>query len=148
MRGSLRIAIIVIIALVIILVGGYYLYNVFLNKPSEGADSDYEWTVMDEFYSPRDLVEEYIMNDAEARDIFPVSIINYGDDESVLRRFRGSRFAGPTEAQLKMMFKGLEEWKLVDIKYQDEKEREIKRTVLYVYMDGDWSVGDGGQLAD
>jgi len=118
-----------------------------LDKPSQSADYDHEWTTMDEYYTPRDLVEEYIMNDAEVKDIFPVSIINYGDDDSVLRRFRGSRFAGPTEAQLKMMFKGMEEWMLIDIKYQDDKEREIKRTILYIYMNGDWSVGDGGQLA-
>jgi hypothetical protein len=148
MTSSLRIAIITLIALVVILIGGYTIYNAFLSKPSTSSQPDYEWTVMDEYYTPRDLVEEYIMNDAEARDIFPVSIINYGNDESVLRRFRGSRFAGPTDAQLKMMFKGLEDWKLVDIKYKDDKEREIKRTVLYVYMDGNWSVGDGGHLAD
>ncbi len=146
MTGSFRIAIIIIIALAIISIGGYYIYNVFLGKPSPSAEHEYEWTTMDEYYTPKDLVEEYIMNDAEARENLPVSIINYGDDESVLRRFRGSRFAGPTEAQLKMMFNGLEEWKLVDIKYQDDKEREIKRTVLYIYMNGDWSVGDGGQL--
>ena len=147
MTGSVRIAIIIIIALAVILVGGYYISNVFLGKPSPSAEYEYEWTTMDEYYTPKDMVEEYILSDAEARDNLPVSIINYGDDKSVLRRFRGSRFAGPTEAQLKMMFKGMEEWKLIDIKYQDDKEREIKRTVLYIYMDGDWSVGDGGQLA-
>jgi len=147
MTNSLRLVVIVTIALAVILIGGYYIYNAFLGKPSRSSEPDYEWTVMDEYYTPKNLIEEYIMNDAEARDIFPVSIINYGNDQSVLRRFRGSRFAGPTEAQLKMMFKGLEDWKLVDIKYQDDKEREIKRTVLYVYMNGDWSVGDGGQLA-
>jgi hypothetical protein len=147
MSNTIRIAIIVTIALVIVLVGGYYIYNTLLGKSPKSSEDDYEWTVIDEYYTPKDLVEEYIKNDAETRDIFPVSIINYGDEESVLRRFRGSRFAGPTEAQLKMMFKGLEEWKLIDIKYKDDKEREVKRTVLYVYMNGAWSVGDGGQLA-
>ena len=147
MTSGFRVAIIVIIALVVVLVGGYYIYNSFLGKSPKSDKDDYDWTVIDEYYTPRDLVEEYIKNDAETRDIFPVSIINYGDDESVLRRFRGSRFAAPTEAQLRMMFKGMEEWKLIDIKYQDDKEREVKRTVLYVYMNGAWSVGDGGQLA-
>ena len=147
MSVPLRTPFIVILILIFILVGGYFIYKSFLDKPSQSADYDHEWTTIDEYYTPRDLVEEYIMNDAEVKDIFPVSIINYGDDGSVLRRFRGSRFAGPTEAQLKMMFKGMEEWKLIDIKYQNDKEREIKRTVLYIYMNGDWSVGDGGQLA-
>ena len=147
MTRSFRIAIIIIIALIVILVGGYFIYNVFFGKPSTSGGHEYEWTTMDEYYTPKDSVEEYILSDAEARGTLPVSIINYGDDESVLRRFRGSRFAGPTEAQLKMMFKGMEEWKLIDIKYQDDKERDIERTVLYVYMNGEWSVGDGGHLA-
>jgi hypothetical protein len=146
MTRSFRIAIIVVIVLVVILVGGYTIYNAFLGKPSTSAEHEYEWTTMDENYTPKDSVEEYILNDAEARGTLPVSIINYGDDESVLRRFRGSRFAGPTEAQLKMMFKGMEDWKLIDIKYKDDKDREIIRTVLYIYINGEWSVGDGGQL--
>lgn len=147
MTGSFRIVVIIIIGLAVIVVGGYVIYNVFSGNPSKSADHKYEWTTMDEYYTPKDLVEEYILRDAEARGTLPVSIINYGEDKSELRRFRGSRFAGPTEAQLKMMFKGMEEWKLVEIKYSDDKEREITRAVLYIYANSDWSVGDGGQLA-
>jgi len=45
-----------------------------------------------------------------------------------------------------MMFNGLEDWKLVEILYKTEKEQEIQRTVLYVYINGAWSVGDSGEL--
>jgi len=130
----------------IIAVGGYYLFQSIRGAASEAGEGDYEWTTMDEYYAPRDLVEDFILKDAAAKDILPVSIRNYGNDKSVLKRFRGSRFAGPTEAQLKMMFKGLEDWKLVDIKYVNEKDREIQRTVLYVSLHGEWRVGDSGKL--
>ncbi|MBN1223224.1 MAG: hypothetical protein JXB23_08230 [Candidatus Aminicenantes bacterium] len=134
------------IILGIVLIGAYFLYESFKGKPSKSDLEDYEWTLVDEYYVPRDLVEDFIQQDASAKDILPVSIRNYGNDKSIMKRFRGSRFAGPTEAQLKMMFKGLEDWKLVDIKYKNDKEREIQRTVLYVYYNGEWSVGDSGKL--
>jgi hypothetical protein len=139
---------IVFVIMVVVLLAGYFIYKSFFLSPSPKYAQDYEWTVIDEYYTPRDLVEDYIMKDAMARGNLPINIINYGDDPSVLRRFRGKRFAGPTEAQLSMMFSGLEEWKIVDIMYKTEKDQEIQRTVLYVLMNGEWSVGDSGRLAE
>jgi len=146
MNRILKIVILFLI-LDIILIGGYFIARSFLGRSAGTSDLEKEWTTMDEYYTPKDLVEDFIQQDAAAKDIFPVSIRNYGNDKSILKRFRGSRFAGPTEAQLKMMFKGMEDWKLIDIKYKDEKDREVQRSVLYVYFDGEWSVGDSGLLA-
>ena len=130
----------------VVLVIAYFIYKSFILSPSPKYTQEYEWTVVDEYYTPKDLVEDFIKQDAIARNNLPINIINYGDDSSVLRRFRGKRFARPTEAQLSMMFRGMEEWKLVDIMYKTEKEQEVQRTVLYVYVKGEWTVGDSGQL--
>jgi hypothetical protein len=137
---------ILFIVMILVLAIGYFIYRSFVLSPTPKYAQEYEWTVIDEYYTPKDLVEDFIKQDALARNNLPINIINYGDDQSVLRRFRGKRFAGPTEAQLSMMFSGLEEWKLVDIQYKTEKDQEIQRTVLYVYLNGEWSVGDSGQL--
>lgn len=139
--------IILYVIMIVVLVIGYFIYKSFVLSPSPKYAQEYEWTVIDEYYTPKDLVEAFIKQDALARNNLPINIINYDDDPSVLRRFRGKRFAGPTEAQLSMMFRGLEEWKLVDIMYKTEKDQEVQRTVLYVYVNGEWSVGDSGQLA-
>jgi hypothetical protein len=111
-----------------------------------GGTQKYEWTIVDENYVPRNYIEEYLKNDAAAKGIFPVSLRNYGKDASILKKFKGSNFAGPSEAVLNMSFKGLEDWMLVDVKYKNEKNREIQRTILYVYLEGAWRVGDSGQL--
>ncbi len=118
-------------------------------NPSEKVKADssaYEWVTIDEFYIPEDFVEEFIKNDSAERGRLPVQIKNYGNNTSVLRKFKGRNFAGPTEAQVKMMYKGLEEWKLVDLKYKNKENKDIQRTILYVYINGDWMVGDGGEL--
>jgi len=107
---------------------------------------DYEWTTIDESYTPQNYVEEFIKNDSEQKGIFPVNIRNYGKDVSILRRFRGTNFAKPNEAALNMAFPGLEDWMLIDIKYKNEKDQEILRTVLYVQIEGAWRVGDSGSL--
>jgi len=133
-------------SMVLVLLLGYFIYNSFFLKAKPKYAEEHDWTIIDEYYSPRDLVEDFIKQDAMVKDNLPINIINYGEDQSVLRRFKGKRFAGPTEAQLRMMFNGLEEWKIVDILYKTEKEQEIQRTVLYVYLDGEWSVGDSGEL--
>ncbi|MGD9347421.1 MAG: hypothetical protein PVH84_16265 [Candidatus Aminicenantes bacterium] len=138
---------VVFVIMLVILLAGFLIYKSFFLSPSPKYAQEYEWTVIDEYYTPKDLVEDFIMKDAIARGNLPINIINYGADGSVLRRFRGKRFAGPTEAQLSMMFSGLEEWKLVDIKYKTEKDQEVQRTVLYIYINGEWTVGDSGQLA-
>jgi hypothetical protein len=97
----------------------------------KGAQADdYQWTT----------------NDSEQKGLFPVEIRNYGKDVSILRRFRGTNFAKPNEAALNMAFPGLEDWMLIDIKYKNEKDKEVLRTVLYVQVEGAWRVGDSGGL--
>ncbi|MFZ2053589.1 MAG: hypothetical protein WAU81_05270 [Candidatus Aminicenantales bacterium] len=115
----------------------------------KGATTDdYEWVTMDENYTPRNYVEEFIKTDSEAKGIFPVSLRNYGRDASILRRFRGSQFAKSNEAALNMAYPGLEDWMLVDIKYENERKQEVLRTVLYIQVDGSWRVGDSGRLLE
>jgi hypothetical protein len=107
---------------------------------------DYAWVTIDENYIPRNFVEEFIKTDSEQKGLFPVYIKNYGKDKSILARFRGSNFARPNEAALNIAFSGLEDWMLVDIKYNNEKKQEVLRTVLYVQLEGTWRVGDSGSL--
>ena len=118
-------------------------------NPSDAVNADssaYEWVTIDEFYVPEDYVEEFIKNDTAERGRLPFQIKNYGNNTTVLRKFKGRNFAGPTEAQIKMMYNGLGEWKLVDLKYKNKENKDIQRTILYVYVNGDWMVGDGGEL--
>jgi len=118
-------------------------------QSEEGGESmAAEWVTIDEFYIPLDYIEEFIKADSEEKGLLPVQIKNYGSNTDVLRKFKGTNFAGPTEAQLNMMYDGLGEWKIIDIKYKNEKDREIQRTILYVYVNGDWMVGDSGSLVD
>ena len=115
----------------------------------KGATADdYEWVTIDESYTPRNYIEEFIQTDSEQKGIFPVSIRNYGHDAAVLKRFRGTQFAKPNEAALNMAYPELEDWMLIDIKYKNEREQEVQRTVLYVQIDGQWRVGDSGRLLE
>lgn len=107
---------------------------------------DFAWVTIDENYSPQNYIEEFIKADSEQKGIFPVYIKAYGKNRDILRKFRGSRFAGPNESALNMAFTSLEDWMLVDLKYQSEKGQEVLRTVLYVQLEGTWRVGDSGQL--
>ena len=104
------------------------------------------WVTIDSNYQPRDQVEEFIKQDSTVRNMLPVSIINYGNDESVLGRFKGSRFAMPKPAVLRMFYQGLQDWKVVDLKYFNEKKREVLRTILYVQDGEAWKVADSGSL--
>ena len=113
----------------------------------EPVDS-YEWLTVDEDYVPQDAIEEFIMADAAQQGLLPVYLRNYGRNPSVLKKFRGSRFAGASEAVLQMSFQGLGEWMLIDLKYQNEQGRDIQRTILYVEIRGQWQVGDSGRLVD
>jgi len=108
--------------------------------------SEYEWVTIDEFYIPEDFVEEFLKNDSAEKGRLPIQVKNYGNNTAVLRKFKGKNFAGPTEAQVKMMYNGLGEWKLIDLKYQNKEKQDIQRTILYVYVNGDWIVGDSGVL--
>jgi hypothetical protein len=107
---------------------------------------DFDWITIDENYAPQNYIEEFIKIDSEQKGLFPVYIRNYGKNKSILGRFRGGNFAKPNEAQLNMAFAGLEDWMLIDIKYNNEKNQEVLRTVLYVQIQGTWRVGDSGSL--
>lgn len=113
-----------------------------------GTVDDYEWVTIDEFYTPRNYIEDFIKSDSEEKGIFPVNIRNYGQDPSILRRFRGTQFAKPSAAALNMAYPELEDWMLVDIKYKNERDQEVQRTVLYIRMEGSWRVGDSGRLLE
>ena len=128
-----------------VVVGGY-LGSKALSRGSGGAGEAYEWVTIDQNYAPRDAVEEFIKNDSALRGLLPVFIKNYGQDKTILRRFKGTRFAKPNPGLLDMFFKGLQDWMLIDLKYKNEKKLEVLRTVLYVQVDGAWKVADSGSL--
>lgn len=129
-----------ILALTVFLAGG-------LADCGRGSEpEDFEWTTIDEYSTPANYIEQFIKDDAEQKGILPVYIRNYGRDPDVLKRFRGTNFARPNEAALNMAFRGLGDWMLVDLKYKNEKEKEVQRTVLYVEIGGSWRVGDSGTL--
>lgn len=130
----------------------------------KGGASDYEWVTIDQSYTPKDDVEAFIKNDADVRDNFPIQIRNYGNDTKILKKFKGSRFAQANKNVLGMFFKGMEDWMIVDIKWkvkparkaepteeqkeEPKKELEAKRTMLYIYAGGKWTVGDSGTLLE
>jgi hypothetical protein len=126
-----------------LVVGGYFLIK-SMGRGSGAGEKP--WTVVDEAYTPRGAVEEFIKSDAERQGALPVQIRNYGRDAKVLVRFRGKQFARPTENVLALFFKGLDDWTVVDIRYKTETEREVTRTMLYVLDGGQWKVGDTGTL--
>jgi hypothetical protein len=125
-----------------VVIGGYLLLK---GKSGSAADA-YSWTTIDESYAPKNAVEEFIKTDAANRGVWPVNIKNYGRDAKILKKFKGRQFAEPTENILGMFFKGLDDWMLVDIKIKGDNEREAVRTVLYVFANAQWKVGDSGTL--
>lgn len=130
-----------------IVIGGFFGYKAMTKKGEKSERDDYDWVTIDEYYMPADFVEEYIKNDSIKKELLPVSIRNYGRNTSILKKFRGKNFAGPNEAQLNMMYNGLQDWKLIDVKYKDKRKKEIQRTILYIQIEGEWKVGDSGTLA-
>ncbi len=106
----------------------------------------YAWVTVDESYTPRNSVEEFIKTDAAEKGLLPVTIRDYGRSPDVLKKFRGVKFAGATPTILEMTFPGLEDWMLLDLRYQNEKERDVQRTILYVQVEGQWKVADSGRL--
>ena len=106
-----------------------------------------DWIIIDENYSPRNVIEEFIKRESAEQDSFPVSIKNYGKDPTILKNFSGRRFAKPTEGAIKLFYKDMIDWIIIDLKYKTKTEREVLRTVLYIQTgDGDWIVGDSGSL--
>jgi uncharacterized protein YneF (UPF0154 family) len=138
--------IIIIILIDVVLIGGYFGLKLLSSKKSQSDTKEYEWVRVDEYYLPKDYIEEYILKDSQAKELLPVFIKNYGRDKKVLNRFYGKNFVSPSEAQIKLQYRSLEDWQLIDLKYTDENEREIKRTILYVQENGSWKVGDFGVL--
>ncbi|MGZ4887242.1 MAG: hypothetical protein ACXVI6_07350 [Candidatus Aminicenantales bacterium] len=117
-----------------------------LNTKGPNPQDEYVWMAVDETYQPRNSVEQFIKTDAEQKKMLPVYLKNYGRNAAVLKKFRGTAFAGANEAVLDMAYRGLQDWMLVDLKYKDEKERDIQRTMLYVEIGGQWKVADSGRL--
>ena len=129
----------------IVVIGGYFVYKAL--KSGSGRDlSATDWVTIDAAYAPKDAVEEFIKNDAQVRDALPVYIKNYGHDPNILAKFKGKQFAKPNPNVLSMFFKGLDDWMIVDIKYKTETEREVQRTMLYIFEAKQWKVGDTGTL--
>ena len=139
--------ILIIIVIDVVIIAGYFGLRA-LSSGEDVSPNDFEWVMIDENYSPSNLVEQFIQVDAIQKGTLPIYLRNYDQNETVLRKFRGSRFAGPKRAELNMMFPGLEDWLLVDIRYKvrQPREREVTRAVLYVMVKGEWMVGDSGQI--
>ena len=130
----------------ILVIGGYFGFRALSGGGKSSLQSEYEWTRIDETYYPKDFIEEFIKKDAEEREMLPVFLRNYGRALSVLKKFRGKNFAGPGEAQLKLRYRNLEDWQLVELKYSAETGKETQRAILYVQENGEWKVGDNGVI--
>jgi hypothetical protein len=126
--------------------GAYFGIRALGAGSGRAPQDEYEWTTVDEAYQPRDAIETFIKEDARAKGGLPLRIRNYGRNDAVLRRFKGSAFARSKATVLDMTYPGLEDWKLVDLWYTADAGREVKRTVLYVMLKGAWKVADSGQL--
>jgi len=130
----------------IVMIVGYLSLKSLSSRSQATQESELGWTVIDEYYSPKNFIEGFIRDDAESRGLLPVSIRNFGASEKHLKKFRGKNFAGPKKAELVMMFRDMEEWMLVEIKYKDDRQHEIKRTNLYILIKEEWRLGDTGTL--
>lgn len=125
-------------------VGGYFAFKALTG--GGGAPAAVDWVTIDESYAPKNAVEEFIKADAGVRGALPVQIRSYGRDKKVLARFKGKQFAQPSENVLSLFFKGLDDWMVVDIRYKTGNERDVLRTILYIFADKRWTVGDTGTL--
>jgi hypothetical protein len=146
MNRSLKI-ILIFLAVDAVLIGGYFGYRALSSGGKAPMDA-YEWKTMDVAYQPQDAVEEFIKNDAGRQNFFPVYIRNFRQDRAVLKRFRGQKFARASESVLNMTYPGNQDWVLIEIKYKNEKQQEVQRTILYLMLNGTWLVADSGRLAD
>jgi hypothetical protein len=115
-------------------------------RGSGSGEEAYNWVTIDDAYVPQDDVETFIKTDAQNRGALPVFIRNYGSDKRILGVFKGRQYVTPSPNALTMLNPGLDDWKIVDIRYTTESEREIVRTVLYFKVKGVWKVGDSGTL--
>lgn len=147
MNKVTRILILVVI-LAVAVAAAVLAYKALAGRSRGEPAESFEWLTVDEDYVPQNAIEEFIKADAGNKGLFPIYLRNYGRSPAVLRKFRGARFVGANESVLQISFQGLSDWMLVDLKYQNEQERDIQRTVLYVEVDGQWQVGDSGRLMD
>lgn len=138
--------VLIILIIDIVVIGGYFGFKAI--SRSKVQTQDYEWIRIDESYYPQDYIEEFIKNDSVQRGLLPVFIRNYGKDSKILKRFIGKNFAGPTESQIKLKFRNLEDWQLIELKFTAETGRDVRRTVLYIQENGVWKVGDSGNLTN
>lgn len=129
-----------------ILIGAYFLITSLVPGGGKAPMEDFPWETMEVHTVPGNEIEAILKSDAEARDLFPLYFRNYGRDRGVLKKFKGSHFVKPSKAVIEFSFPGLDDWRLVDIRFKNEKDLEIKRTILYVSVRGAWSVGDSGTL--
>ncbi len=130
-----------------VVIGGYFGYKALSGKKEASPSAAYEWILIDESYYPKDFIEEFIKSDAEEKGSLPVFLKNYGRDTKVLKKFRGKNFAGAGESQLKLQYRNLEDWQLIELKFTAESGRESQRAVLYVQEYGQWKVGDNGIIS-
>ena len=147
MNKTLRILVLVLV-LAAVIVAAYLAVKMLGGRARHEPAEAYEWLTVDEDYVPRNSIEEFILADADQKGLLPIYLRNYGRNPAVLRKFRGARFVGANESVLQMSFQGLDDWMLVDLKYQNEQGRDIQRTILYVEVRGQWQVGDSGRLME
>jgi hypothetical protein len=145
MNKAVRI-ILILLAFVAVAVAAYFGIKALSGQGGKSPAGEYPWVTVDETYSPRNSIEEFIKSDATEKGLLPIYLRNYGQNVSILKKFRGSNFAGANEAVLRMAYRGMEDWMLVDLKYKNEKQQDIQRTVLYVEIGGQWRVADSGRL--
>jgi len=136
--------IIIILIIDIVIVLGYFGYKA-ISKGNSSKASAYEWVEMTENYTPKDHIEEFIMQEAIKQDLFPVYIKNYGRNFKVLKKFVGKKLYKPSRTELDFVFPNIQDWHLIELKYKAKKrDREIKRIVFYIKEKGEWKVGDAG----
>ncbi|MBN1939380.1 MAG: hypothetical protein JW843_07330 [Candidatus Aminicenantes bacterium] len=128
-----------------VVIGGYFGYKALRPGGSDAAEA-YAWVIIDQSYVPKNDVEAFIKTDADNRGALPVQIRNYGSDPKILGRFKGRKYAKPSEKTLEMLNQGLDDWMIVDIRYKAENDRDVIRTMLYLFVKGAWIVGDTGEL--
>jgi hypothetical protein len=129
-----------------VVVGIYFGVKALGRGAGRSAADEYEWQTVDAAYAPQDTIEAFIKDDAEKKGVGPVLLRNFGRNEGVLKEFLGTEFARPKAAVLSAVFPGLDDWKLVELRYTGEKGREVRQVVLYVMVKGAWRVADRGRL--
>jgi len=136
--------ILIILIIDVVLVIGYFGYK-GISKGSSSESSAYEWVEMTENYTPKDHIEDFILQDAIRQDLFPVYIKNYGRDTKMLKKFVGKKLFKPSLTELEFVFPDMKDWHLIELKYDvKDRDRQFRRTVFYIQEGDEWKVGDAG----